>query len=80
MQPSSYGCTREDAKHERNASSNSGFKFLANFPVMFSDKQLEIGQLHTIWRINSGTVLIKEHMGFTVTEYILWAQYELLTL
>lgn len=80
MQPSSYGCTREDAKHERNASSNSGFKCLANFSVMFSDKQLEIGQLHTIWRINSGTVLIKEHMGFTVTEYILWAQYELLTL
>ena len=26
------------------------------------------------------TVLIKEHMGFTVTAYILRAQYELLTL
>ena len=25
-------------------------------------------------------LLIKEHMGFTVTVYILWAQYELLTL
>lgn len=80
MQPSSYGCTREDAKHERNASSNSGFKCLAKLPVMFSDKQLEIGQLYTIWRISSGTVLIKDHMGFSVTADILWAQYELLTL
>ena len=37
-------------------------------------------QLHARWRINERTVLIKEHVGFTVTAYILRAQYELLTL
>ena len=47
---------------------------------MFSKKQLEIGKLHTRWQINSRTVLIKEHMGFTVTTYMLRAQCELPTL
>ena len=46
---------------------------------MFSDKQLEIGHLHTRWWINSRELLIKKHIGFTVTAYILQAQCELLT-
>ena len=47
---------------------------------LFSDKELEIGQLHTRWQIILKTVLLKKHMSFTVTAYILRAQYELLTL
>ena len=41
--------------------------------------ELEIGQLHTRWKIHSKTVLIKKYMDFTVTTYILQAQSELLT-
>lgn len=41
--------------------------------------ELEIGQLHTRWQVHSKTVLIKKFIGFTVTAYILQAQYELLT-
>ena len=55
-------------------------RFLVARNFMFSDKQPEKGQLHTRWRINLRTVLIKKHMGFTVTASILRAQYELLTL
>ena len=44
--------------------------------VMFSGKQTTARKMADQLR----TVLIKEHMGFTVTAYILRAQYELLTL
>ena len=44
--------------------------------VTFSGKQTTAHKMADQLR----TVLIKEHMGFTVTAYILRAQYELLTL
>ena len=44
--------------------------------VMFSGKQTTARKMADQLR----TILIKEHMGFTITAYILQAQYELLTL
>lgn len=44
------------------------------YSVMFLDKQLETGQLHTRWQIHSKTVFIKKHIDFTVTTYILQAR------
>jgi len=44
--------------------------------VMFSGKQTTARKMADQLR----TVLIKEHMGFTLTAYILRAQYEFLTL
>ena len=44
--------------------------------VMFSGKQTTARKMVDQLR----TVLIKEHMGFTITAHILQAQYELLTL
>ena len=44
--------------------------------VMFSGKQTTARKMADQLR----TVLIKEHMGFTATAYILRSQYELLTL
>ena len=44
--------------------------------VMFSGKQTTARKMADQLR----TVLIKEHMGFTIAAYILQAQYELLTL
>ena len=51
-------------------------RFLVARNAMFSGKQTTARKMADQLR----TVLIKEHMGFTVTAYILRAQYELLTL
>ena len=51
-------------------------RFLVARNVMFSGKQTTERKMADQLR----TVLIKEHMGFTVTAHILRAQYELLTL
>ena len=50
-------------------------RFLVARNVMFSGKQTTARKM-----ADQLTVLIKENMGFTVTAYILRAQYELLTL
>ena len=50
-------------------------RFLVARNVMFWGKQTTAHKM-----ADQLTVLIKQHMGFTVTAYILWAQYELLTL